>query len=86
VNDKEQHDLIKLIADNEFNKLFFKHFHVNPNKEVVIKGIRPRIILSEEEQTELIQEIHNLTIKKAIGEEPSCLEKIALKIMLEGTY
>ena len=72
--------------NNEFNKLFYKTFYVNPNKEVVIKGIQPRLILSEEEQEQLIKEIFNLTIKKSLGEDPSCLEKIALQMMFDGTY
>lgn len=49
--------------ENEFNKLFGTHFYVNPNKEVVIKNIQSRLILSEDEQAEIIKEIHNLTIK-----------------------
>lgn len=72
--------------ENEFNKLFGTHFYVNPNKEVVIKNIQSRLILSEDEQAEIIKEIHNLTIKKSMGEEPSRLEQIALSLMFEDTY
>ena len=43
-------------------------------------------MLSEEEQEQLIKEIFNLTIKKSLGEDPSCLEKIALQMMFDGTY
>ncbi len=72
--------------ENEFNKLFDTHFYVNPNKEVVIKNIQSRLILSEDEQAEVIKEIRNLTIKKSMGEEPSRLEQIALSLMFEDTY
>ena len=72
--------------ENEFNKLFGTDFYVNPNKEVVIKNIQSRLILSEDEQAEIIKEIHNLTIKKSMGEEPSRLEQIALSLMFEDTY
>lgn len=60
---KEEIESAKRRIDNEFNKLFYKTFYVNPDKEVVIKGIQSRLILSEEEQEKIIQEIHNLTIK-----------------------
>ena len=32
--------------ENEFNKSFGTHFYINPNKEVVIKNIQSRLILS----------------------------------------
>ena len=83
---KEQIESAKLRIDNEFNKLFYKTFYVNPGREVVIKGIQPRLMLSEEEQEQLIKEIFNLTIKKSLGEDPSCLEKFALQMMFNGTY
>lgn len=76
----------KETLENEFNKLLGTDFYVNPNKEVVIKSIQSRLILSEDEQAEIIKEIHNLTIKKSMGEEPSRLEQIALSLMFEGTY
>ena len=76
----------KETLENEFNKLLGTDFYVNPNKEVVIKNIQSRLILSEDEQAEIIKEIHNLTIKKSMGEEPSRLEQIALSLMFEGTY
>ena len=85
-NTKEEIESAKRRIDNEFNKLFYKTFYVNPNKEVVINGITNHLILSEEEQEKIIKEIHNLTIKKSMGEEPSVLERIALQIMFEGTY
>lgn len=83
---KEEIESAKRRIDNEFNKLFYKTFYVNPDKEVVIKGIQSRLILSEEEQEKIIQEIHNLTIKKSLGEEPTQLERLALKFMFEDTY
>ena len=72
--------------ENEFNKYINKNFYVNPSNDIVIKGIMPRLILSEEEQNQLIKEIHNLTIKKSLGEDVTLLEKLSLSFIFEGTY
>ena len=43
--------------DIEFNNFTNKHFYVNSNKDLVIKGIMPRLVLSEQEQIELLNNI-----------------------------
>lgn len=83
---ENEDDLASLRINNEFNKFTRKHFYVNPNKEVVIKGIMSRLILTEEEQKELLKDIQNIIARKALGDNISLLEKLSLNFMLEDTF
>ena len=71
---------------NKFNQYLNKHYHVNPQKDIVIKGIMSRIVLSELEQKQLIKEIGMLVIRKELGEEPSIMQQLCLSFLFEGTY
>ena len=74
------------ITENEFNKYTQKNYHVNDRNELIIKGITPRLILDEAEQKELLRDINNVISRKMIGDEISLLEKLALRLILDGTY
>lgn len=76
----------KRITENEFNKYTQKNYHVNDRNELIIKGITPRLILDEAEQKELLRDINNVISRKMIGDEISLLEKLALRLILDGTY
>ena len=71
---------------NKFNQYLNKHYYVNPQKDIVIKGIMPRIVLSELEQKQLIEEISMIKIRKELGEEPSIMQQLCLSFLFEGTY
>ena len=71
---------------NEFNQYLHKNYYVNPQKDIVIMGIMPRISLSELEQEQLIKEIGMLVIRKELGEEPSIMQQLCLSFLFEGTY
>ena len=71
---------------NKFNQYLYKNYYVNPQKEIVISGIMPRISLSELEQEQLIKEIGMLVIRKELGEEPSIMQQLCLSFLFEGTY
>ena len=71
---------------NKFNQYLNKHYYVNPQKDIVIKGIMPRIVLSELEQEQLIKEIGMLNIRKKLGEAPSIMQQLCLSLLFEGTY
>ena len=71
---------------NRFNQYLNKHYYINPQKDIVIKGIMSRIVLSELEQKQLIKEIGMIKIKKELGEEPSIMQKLCLSFLFEGTY
>ena len=83
---EDENSLQSLRVNNEFNKFTRKHFYVNPNKEVVIKGIMSRLILTETEQVELLKDIQNIIARKTLDDEITLLERLALKLILEGTY
>ena len=76
----------KRISENEFNKYTQKHYHVNDRNELVIKGITSRLILDETEQKELLQNIQHVITRKVMGDEISLLERLALRLILDGTY
>ena len=69
-----------------FNQYLHKNYYVNPQKDIVILGIMPRISLSELEQEQLIKEIGMLVIRKELGEEPSIMQQLCLSFLFEGTY
>ena len=71
---------------NKFNQYLYKNYYVNPQKDIVIMGIMPRISLSELEQEQLIEEIGMLVIRKELGEEPSIMQQLCLSFLFEGTY
>ncbi len=71
---------------NEFNQYLHKDYYVNPQKDIVIKGIMSRIVLSELEQKQLIEEIDMIKIGKKLGEEPSIMQQLCLSFLFEGTY
>lgn len=71
---------------NKFNQYLHKNYYVNPQKDIVILGIMPRISLSELEQEQLIKEIGMLVIRKELGEEPSIMQQLCLSFLFEGTY
>ena len=71
---------------NKFNQYLHKNYYVNPQKDIVILGIMPRISLSELEQEQLIKEIGMLVIRKELGEEPSIMQQLCLSFLIEGTY
>ena len=71
---------------NKFNQYLHKNYYVNPQKDIVIKGIMPRIVLSELEQIELIKEISMIKIRKELREEPSIMQQLCLSFLFEGTY
>ena len=71
---------------NKFNQYLHKNYYVNPQKDIVILGIMPRISLSELEQEQLIKEIDMLVIGKELGEEPSIMQQLCLSFLFEGTY
>ena len=71
---------------NKFNQYLHKNYYVNPQKDIVILGIMPRISLSELEQEQLIEEIGMLVIRKELGEEPSIMQQLCLSFLFEGTY
>ena len=71
---------------NEFNQYLHKNYYVNPQKDIVIKGIKERIVLSELEQKQLIKEIGMIKIGKELGEEPSIMQQLCLSFLFEGTY
>ena len=71
---------------NEFNQYLHKNYYVNPQKEIVISGIMPRISLSELEQEQLIKEIGMLVTRIQLGEEPSIMQQLCLSFLFEGTY
>ena len=71
---------------NKFNQYLNKHYYVNPQKDIVIKSIMPRIVLSELEQIELIKEISMVKIRKELGEDPSIMQQLCLSFLFEGTY
>ncbi len=71
---------------NKFNQYLHKNYYVNPQKDIVILGIMPRISLSELEQEQLIKEIGTLVIRKELGEEPSIMQQLCLSFLFEGTY
>ena len=72
--------------DIEFNNFTNKHFYVNSNKDLVIKGIMPRLVLSEQEQIELLNNIKTIIARKSLGDNITLLERLALSFILEGTY
>mgnify|MGYP003612259165 FL=1 len=71
---------------NKFNQYLYKNYYVNPQKEIVISGIMPRISLSELEQEQLIKEIGMLVTRIQLGEEPSIMQQLCLSFLFEGTY
>ena len=71
---------------NKFNQYLYKNYYVNPQKEIVISGIMPRISLSELEQEQLIKEIGLLVTRIQLGEEPSIMQQLCLSFLFEGTY
>ena len=71
---------------NEFNTYTGKYFYVNPNKDLVIKGIMPRLVLTEQEQIELLNDIKNVILRKTLDDNITLLERLALSFILEGTY
>ncbi len=71
---------------NKFNQYLHKNYYINPQKDIVILGIMPRISLSELEQEQLIKEIGMLVIRKELGEEPSIMQQLCLSFLFEGTY
>ena len=71
---------------NRFNQYLNKHYYVNPQNDIVIKGIMYRIVLSELEQKQLIKEIGMMKIRKELGEEPSIMQQLCLSFLFEGTY
>ena len=71
---------------NKFNQYLHKNYYVNPQKDIVILGIMPRISLSKLEQEQLIKEIGMLVIRKELGEEPSIMQQLCLSFLFEGTY
>ena len=71
---------------NKFNQYLYKNYYVNPQKDIVIRGIMPRISLSELEQEQLIKEIGMLVTRIQLGEEPSLMQQLCLSFLFEGTY
>ena len=71
---------------NEFNQYLHKNYYVNPQKDIVIRGIMSRIALSELEQKQLIEEVNMIKIGKELGEEPSIMQQLCLSFLFEGTY
>ena len=71
---------------NKFNQYLYKNYYVNPQKEIVISGIMPRISLSELEQEQLIKEIGMLVTRIQLGEAPSIMQQLCLSFLFEGTY
>ena len=71
---------------NKFNQYLHKKYYVNPQKDIVIRGIMSRISLSELEQKQLIEEVNMIKIGKELGEEPSIMQQLCLSFLFEGTY
>ena len=71
---------------NDLNQYLNKCYYVNPQKDIIIKGIMPRIVLSELEQKQIVKEIALLRIKRELGESPSILQQLCLAFLFEGTY
>ena len=70
---------------NEFNEKFGKNYHVGP-AGLVINGIQKTMILTPEMQKNIMKDFDFLGYKKALGQELTTLERIALSLLFEGTY
>jgi hypothetical protein len=53
---------------------------------LIIKGIIPRLVLTEQEQIELLNDIKNIILRKTVDDNITLLERLALSFILEGTY
>ena len=73
-------------VSNEFNEFFKREFHVNNKKEVVIKGLPTRLILSESDQKQIIQEVKSFEVRILLGEDISKLERMMIDILFNSTY
>ena len=73
-------------VSNEFNEFFKREFHVNSKKEVVIKGLPTRLILSESDQKQIIQEVKSFEVRILLGEDISKLERMMIDILFNDTY
>lgn len=75
-----------MIEYNEFNEFFKKDFYTNDKKEVIIKGLPTRLVLSESEQKQIIEEVKNFEVRILLGEDISKLERLMIDILFNETY
>ena len=73
-------------VSNEFNEFFKREFYVNNKKEVAIKGLPTRLILSESDQKQIIQEVKSFEVRILLGEDISKLERMMIDILFNDTY
>lgn len=74
------------IIQNKFNKALNRHFHVTPEGNIIIRGIRDELFLTPENQEKVLKCLLDIEIDRELGIEPSFLEQIAIELLFKNTW